>query len=198
MAATGKPRPKRAGGAEGRSWRRLVAQIVVRDRGRCWICFHLGAHSADHLIPETEGGPSTPGNLKAVHAYPKGCGVCTAAAGKPIYCNEIRQYGSVERARRKIEERTGLRLGEAPYAPEGRELLLIPVVLRAENVPAFGQARGVQPFVLRVELPDGGQCPCRARACVRRGGMVVRAHVPRVAIIAQHASQPGARGIVIA
>ena len=100
----------------------MVTQVVVRDHGKCHLCFHFGAHSADHLVPDTEGGLSTPDNLKAVHAYPRGCGVCTAAAGKPVYCNEIRQYGSIERARRKIEERTGLRLAEIPYAPEGRDL----------------------------------------------------------------------------
>jgi hypothetical protein len=101
----------------------MVAQIVVRDHGRCWVCGHYGSHSADHVIPDAEGGKSTWDNLRAVHAYPKGCGPCTAAAGRPIYCNEIKNMGSVERARRIIEERTGLRLlGEAPYRAEGRDL----------------------------------------------------------------------------
>lgn len=119
----GKPRPKRAAGAEGRSWRRLVAQVVVRDHGRCHICFHYAAHSADHIIPDAEGGPSTPENLKAVHAYPRGCGVCSAAAGRPVYCNEIRQAMSIERARRILFERTGLRAWEnTGYSPEGRDL----------------------------------------------------------------------------
>jgi len=70
-------------------------------------------------------------NLKAAHGYPKGCPDCTIAAvkrgGKPVYCNEIRQYGSVERARRKIEERTGLRLpiGDTATVPEGRDCWLL-------------------------------------------------------------------------
>ena len=118
-----KPRPKRAAGAEGRSWRRLVAQIVARDRGKCHICFHFGSYSADHLLPDAEGGLSAPENLKAVHAWPHGCPVCSAAAGKPIFCNEIRQAMSIERARRIIEERTGLTLGETgPFRPEGRDI----------------------------------------------------------------------------
>jgi Pyruvate/2-oxoacid:ferredoxin oxidoreductase delta subunit len=119
-----KPRPKRSAGAEGRSWRRLVAQVVVRDHGRCWVCFHYGAHSGDHVVPDTEGGLSTPENVKAIHAYPRGCGVCSSAAGRPVYCNEIKGMGSVERARRIIEERTGLKLAEAgTFRPEGRDLL---------------------------------------------------------------------------
>jgi hypothetical protein len=116
-------RPKRGHGADGRAWRRLVQQVVQRDLGKCWICGHWGAHSADHVIPDTEGGPSNMANLKAAHGYPRPCLVCSKAAGHPIYCNEIRGMGTVERARRIIEERTGLSLEEAgPSRPEGREL----------------------------------------------------------------------------
>jgi hypothetical protein len=90
--------------------------------GAAGVCFHYGAHSGDHVVPDTEGGKSTPENVKAIHAYPRRCGVCTAAAGRPVYCNEIKGMGSVERARRIIEERTGLKLAAAPYQAEGRDL----------------------------------------------------------------------------
>jgi 5-methylcytosine-specific restriction endonuclease McrA len=116
-------RPKRSKDAEGATWRRIVAFVVKRDAGKCHICGHFGAYSADHVIPDTEGGSSRPDNLKAVHGYPKACLDCSRAAGKPVYCNEIRGAMSVDRARRKIEERTGLTLGTQPGAvqPEGRE-----------------------------------------------------------------------------
>lgn len=126
------PRPKRA--SAGRRWRRLVSQVVIRDHGKCWICGHWNAKSADHVVPVTED-PSREwdmANLRAAHGYPAGCADCTIAAARlgngPIYCNEIRQYGSVERARRKIAERTGLQFSEdasapqpsEPFEPEGR------------------------------------------------------------------------------
>jgi hypothetical protein len=124
------PRPKRFGNAAGRPWLRLVKAVVQRDFGRCWICGHYGAKSADHVVPETEGGETTLDNLKAAHAVGSPCTDCSYAAGKPIFCNELKGGYSVERARRKIEERTGLRLGgEAPSGPEGRDWLLLFVVL---------------------------------------------------------------------
>lgn len=116
-----KGRPDRPG---GRRWARLVALVVARDHGKCWVCCHWAAHSADHVIPVTED-PSREWdltNLKAVHSWPRGCPDCTIAAGKPVYCNQLKSMGSVERARRIISERTGLDLsGDTPRAPEGRE-----------------------------------------------------------------------------
>jgi hypothetical protein len=116
-------RPKRSKDAEGSTWRRIVRFVVSRDRGKCHICGHFAAYSADHIIPDTEGGSSRPDNLKAAHGYPKACPDCSAAAGKPIYCNEIRGAMSIERARLLIEKRTGLTIGNAPQTrgePEGR------------------------------------------------------------------------------
>lgn len=153
---SGTTRPKRI--AEGPRWRRLVPQIVNRDKGRCHICNHYGACSADHVVPETEDPNLAwePTNLKAAHGYPKGCGICSKAAGKPIYCNEIRGMGSIARARRLIEERTGLRLDDGtPFQPEGRLLccyLLFPVTYR--RVSAASR------LVLGVPLlPHGKLCP---------------------------------------
>lgn len=121
-------RPKRSKGAEGSAWRRTVKYVVNRDAGKCHICNHFGGTSADHLVPDTEGGSSTPDNLKAVHGYPHPCKECSAAAGKNIFCNEIRGAMSVVRARRIIEERTGLVIGRKsgcdPREPEGRDFWL--------------------------------------------------------------------------
>lgn len=103
-------RPKRGQNAQGRAWRRLVSQTVIRDHGRCWLCGHWSAKSADHIIPDTEGGPTVSDNLNAAHARGSPCPDCSIAAGKQVCCNERRQYGSWERARRKLEEATGLTL----------------------------------------------------------------------------------------
>lgn len=104
----------------------MVSAVVIRDFGKCHLCGHYGAKSADHLIPDTEGGKPVLDNLKAVHAVGSPCPDCSLAAGKPMYCNEIRNALSVERARRIITERTGLRLpvGETgPFESEGRDWL---------------------------------------------------------------------------
>lgn len=109
-------------------WRRMVKEVVRRDAGKCWICGHFGAKSADHVIPVTEAPELAMdlSNLKAAHSYPGGCTECSRASkdGRQIYCNEIKSAMSVERARRVIEERTGLPLtpatrDDAPEA-EGR------------------------------------------------------------------------------
>lgn len=92
----------------------MVAHVVDRDMGTCWICGHPGATQADHVIPVTERPELARelSNLRAAHGWPHPCPVCSAAAmargGKPVCCNELKQSGTVERARRKIAERTGL------------------------------------------------------------------------------------------
>lgn len=124
-----KKRPRRNGAEGSGAWPRMVRWVVQRDAGKCWICGHFGAKSADHVIPVTEAPhlAMDSGNLKAAHAYPGGCTECTAASvargGKAVYCNEVKQMGSVGRARRLIEERTGLRLltEVKPPEAEGRE-----------------------------------------------------------------------------
>ena len=120
----GLTRPKRRHLSEGRPWHRMVSFVVQRDFGRCHICGHYGARSADHIVPDTEGGKPTADNLKAAHGVGSPCVECSYAAGKPVYCNEIRGGYSIERARRIIEKRTGLSLpvgDQAPSGPEGRD-----------------------------------------------------------------------------
>ena len=51
-------------------------------------------------------------NLKAVHHKP--CPICSEAAGKPIRCNGIKGGYSLDRARRIIEGRTGMKIGQNP------------------------------------------------------------------------------------
>jgi 5-methylcytosine-specific restriction endonuclease McrA len=52
----------------GRRWQKIVALVVFRDGGRCWICGGWGANSADHIVPIAEGGhPTSLANLRAAH-----------------------------------------------------------------------------------------------------------------------------------
>jgi hypothetical protein len=98
---------------------------VSRDFGVCAICGHTGANSADHKISVTERPDLSlaAANLQAAHGFPGGCPTCSAAAvargGKPVYCNEIKQALSIERARRIIEQRTGLTLVKTEGQPGG-------------------------------------------------------------------------------
>jgi hypothetical protein len=124
-------------GAEGAVWRRISKAVVSRDYGICWICGHAGANEADHVIPVTERPDLSldASNLKAAHGWPFPCPVCTPAAlargGKPVYCNELKGGMSVERARRLIQDRTGLGLGYPGVAAEAqgeREWLPLPAV----------------------------------------------------------------------
>jgi hypothetical protein len=123
-------RPRRPGG--GRRWQRFVAMIVQRDLGKCHICGHYGATSADHLVTVEEDSSLfwKMSNAKAAHSYPNGCTDCTYAAKqlgldtRPVYCNEIRNADSIERGRKRIEERTGLKLPEGGISGpsvEGRD-----------------------------------------------------------------------------
>ena len=131
--ANPKKRPKRFGAEGSGVWPRMVKEVVRRDSGKCHLCQHFGAKSADHVIPVTEAPEKAMdmGNLRAAHSYPGGCDECSKAAartgGSRVYCNEIRGMGSIERARRLIEERTGLKLGitqtQAPES-EGRDIWL--------------------------------------------------------------------------
>jgi hypothetical protein len=73
------------------------------------------------------------------------------AAGYPIYCNSIKGGYSVERARRIIEERTHLTLGEAgPFRTEGRDdWLAVAAVVVVPHALRF-----VFPVDLPASLPD--------------------------------------------
>jgi hypothetical protein len=103
--------------------------VVQRDKGKCSICLHYGARSADHGVSVTED-PSREWdltNVKAAHAWPWGCTDCTYAAkqldpdAKPVYCNSVKGGYSMERARRILSERTGLRIGCEDRPVEGRD-----------------------------------------------------------------------------
>jgi hypothetical protein len=116
-----KSRPSR-GKAQGSAWRKLVKATLSRHGTTCHLCGHGGATSADHLVPVTEDESRAMdlANLKPVHSQPHACATCSSAAGKPVYCNGIRGAMSIQRARRKIREMTGLTLpvngeeGEGP------------------------------------------------------------------------------------
>lgn len=103
-----------------------------RDAGFCWVCGHSGATTGDHDKPVTERPDLALvlSNIRAAHGGPRPCETCTKAAEKrgfrAIRCNEIKNAGSVDRARRIITERTGLVLpvgdNERPRKrEEGRE-----------------------------------------------------------------------------
>lgn len=104
---TDQHRPKRS---KGRQWLALKKEVLRRYGDNCHLCGHGGANSADHLEPVTEAPERELdlSNLRPAHGYPKGCPVCSQAAGKPIYCNERRGAYSVERFRRRLQEDTGL------------------------------------------------------------------------------------------
>jgi 5-methylcytosine-specific restriction endonuclease McrA len=50
-----------------RAWRDLREQILLRDRGACVLCGRL-AVEVDHIIPLSEGGSDSPGNLRSLCA----------------------------------------------------------------------------------------------------------------------------------
>jgi 5-methylcytosine-specific restriction endonuclease McrA len=53
----------------GPRWQRIVAMIVTRDHGICWLCGGAGATSADHVIPLADGGSNYPSNLRTAHRH---------------------------------------------------------------------------------------------------------------------------------
>lgn len=89
---------------------------VLREFGDlCHLCGHGGARQSDHLVdPETRpdlryavsNGRPAHGAARGRGANP--CAVCSRAAGRPVYCNQVRGMGSVQRARNKIRALTGL------------------------------------------------------------------------------------------
>ena len=88
--------------------RELRLFVLSRDSGICHVCLHPGALQCDHVIPVTEDPALAfkASNLRAVHGSGRKnnpCETCTTAAhGLLIYCNAVKQAGSVERARRII------------------------------------------------------------------------------------------------
>ena len=83
--------------------------MIASYGGLCWICGHGGGRQADHVIPVTERPDLAwdASNIRPAHGAPGNpCLVCSAAAGRKTYCNQIRSGLSVERARRIIAELT--------------------------------------------------------------------------------------------
>jgi 5-methylcytosine-specific restriction endonuclease McrA len=51
----------------GYRWRTLVAHVVERDAGICWLCGQHGATTADHVRRFADGGTDDVSNLRAAH-----------------------------------------------------------------------------------------------------------------------------------
>jgi 5-methylcytosine-specific restriction protein A len=60
-----------------RSWRKLRAQILARDRYRCQLCGGLATH-VDHIRPWSAGGSSHPANLQSL------CERCNKSKGASV------------------------------------------------------------------------------------------------------------------
>lgn len=58
----------------------MAAMVFVRDNGRCRACGMADPHNlaADHIVPESLGGPTTLDNLQAL------CGFCNGCKGTTI------------------------------------------------------------------------------------------------------------------
>lgn len=102
---------------EGHRWH-IFKQLVFRTYGdSCHICGCGGARQIDHLEPITENMALAweLKNCRPSHGAPRNpCSLCSQKAGKPIFCNQIRGMGSVERARRIIAEKIAAhKAGEA-------------------------------------------------------------------------------------
>lgn len=86
----------------------------------------MGAKHLDHVDPQTEAEDRKHDvtNLRPVHGAPNcSCDTCSRAAGRPVYCNQIRGGYSIARAIRKLREITGLDIpdyGKPAQAPKAR------------------------------------------------------------------------------
>lgn len=121
---------RRRYGAAGHRWE-VFTQLVFATYGdTClpgYLCGHGGARTVDHIQPITENPAAVfdLANCRPAHGSTRGrgnaCPVCSEAAGKPVNCNSIKGWGSPERARRLISERTGLPMpGDEPAAKPGQ------------------------------------------------------------------------------
>ena len=107
--------------AAGFRWAAFARSVIDAYGGLCHVCGlgHGGARQADHLDPQTEN-PAQPFDLarfRPAHGAPGNpCESCSReAGGKKIYCNQIRNMGSTERARRIIAGyKEAAKRGEAP------------------------------------------------------------------------------------
>lgn len=107
------PRPP---GIGSHAWDLLRMRVFGTHGTVCHLCGHGGARTVDHVIPVTERPDLalSLANLRPAHGSGNRCPTCSVAAGKPVFCNEIKHGMSTDRAKRKIQERTGLRPGEQP------------------------------------------------------------------------------------
>jgi len=56
-----------SGWVKPKGWDRIRQAVLERDNYICHECGHSGADTADHVIPQSRGGPDTMANLAAVH-----------------------------------------------------------------------------------------------------------------------------------
>lgn len=109
------PRPP---GIGSHAWDLLRMRVFGAYGHVCWVCLHSGANQVDHVEPVTERPELSfaLSNLRPAHGSKNPCLTCSAAAGRKVCCNQLKAGMSVQRARRLIEERTGLKIG-APLPP---------------------------------------------------------------------------------
>jgi hypothetical protein len=92
---------------------------------RAW---RFSARTVDHIQSITERpdliyalSNCRPAHGSTGHPPGNACPVCSKAAKQPVNCNGIKGWGSVERARRIIAQRTGLPMpGDKPAAKPGQ------------------------------------------------------------------------------
>lgn len=89
-----------------RAFRRTAALAIARDQGRCGICGHAGARTADHIIPhhlwpKDDAGRPLPGldhidNLRAAHGSrgPAEHNPCYMCDPRGRHCNQSRGAGN--------------------------------------------------------------------------------------------------------
>ncbi len=103
--------------SSGSRWRKIARSVLARSTV-CIVCDHGGADAVDHVLsvrehPELEWDVT---NLAPIHHKP--CVVCSLSAvalgNKPVRCNYIKGYGSLERAKQIVDVRTGKRAGAPP------------------------------------------------------------------------------------
>ncbi len=131
MGSTSGIRRGRGGRPEGALWERLKQAVWLQYGNTCWICGHSGVTDGkrgaiDHVVSFSEAPERAweVSNLRPVHYNRMPCRTCLRAAlergEKAGYCNELKNVGTVERARAIIRRRTGLRMpGDGPAADSG-------------------------------------------------------------------------------
>lgn len=109
-------------GIGSHAWDLIRARVFGAYGHVCWlrICQHPGARSVDHVEPVTERPDMAfaLSNMRPAHGSRNPCPVCSEAAGRKVCCNQLKAGMSVERARRLIEGRTGLKIGELAQRKE--------------------------------------------------------------------------------